>query len=77
MHLSNCNIDYIETCNNDNIWMKSAYLFFNDFPLFFSVFMNIHEYKKKYAYMITCIFDYGMKGLCLSFNLVRILLIDG
>ena len=54
MDLSNCNIDYIKTCNNDNIGMKSAYLYFNDFPLFFSVFINIHEYAN-YAYMICCI----------------------
>ena len=35
----------------------------------FSVFTNIHEYAN-YANMITCIFDHGMKGLCLSFILV-------
>ena len=45
---------------------------FNDFPLFFSVFINFHEYAN-YANMITCIFDHGMKGPCLSFNLVHIL----
>ena len=68
MDLSNCNIDDVKTCNNDNIVMKSAYLyFFNDFPLYFSVLMNIHEYAN-YANMITCIFDHGMKGLCLIFN---------
>ena len=70
MDLSNCNIDNIETCNNDNIGMESAYLYFNDFLLFFSVFINIHEYAN-YANMITCIFDHGMKGLCLSFYLVQ------
>ena len=32
----------------------------------FSFFTNIHEYAN-YANMITCIFDYGMKGLYLSF----------
>ena len=26
--MSNCNIDYIKTCNNDNIGMKSAYLYY-------------------------------------------------
>ena len=71
MDLSNCNIGYIETCNNDNIGMKPAYLFFNDFSLIFSVFINIHEYAN-YANMITCIFDHGIKSLCLSFNLVQI-----
>ena len=77
MHLSNCNIDYIKTSNNDNIGMKSAYLFFfNDFPLFFSVFINMNEYTN-YANMITYIFDHGMKGLCLNFNLVLILVIYG
>ena len=47
---------------------------FNDFALFFSVIINIHEYAS-YANMITCIFDNGMKGLRLSFNLVQILVI--
>ena len=46
----------------------------NDFPLFFSVFINIHEYAN-YANMVCCIFDHGMKGLCLRFNLVHILVI--
>ena len=32
--------------------------------------MKIHEYAN-YANMITCIFDHGMKDLCLSFNLVQ------
>ena len=50
---------------------------FNDCPLssfFFGVFINIHEYAN-YANIITCIFDYGMKVLCLSFYLVQILVI--
>ena len=76
MDLSHCNIDDSKTCNNDNIGMKSAYLYFNDFPLFFSVFINIHEYAN-YANMITCIFDHAMKGQCLSFNLVPILVAYG
>ena len=75
MDLSIGTIDYIKTCYNDNIGMKSAYLYFNDFPLFFSAFINIHKYAK-YANMITCIFDHGMK-VCLSFNLVQILVIYG
>ena len=45
---------------------------FNDFPLFFSVFINIHEYTI-YAKMITCILDHGIKYICLSFYLVHIL----
>ena len=45
-----------------------------DFPLFFSVFINIHEYAN-YANMVRCIFDHGMKGLCRSFILVQILVI--
>ena len=65
MDLSNCNIGYIKPCNNDNIGMKPANLFLNEF---FSVFMNIHEYAY-YANMITCIFEHGMKDLCFSFNL--------
>ena len=75
MDLSSCYIDYIKTCNNDNIGMKSAYLYIsNDFLLFFSVFINIHEHAN-YANMIPCIIDHGMKGLCLSFHLVHILVI--
>ena len=54
-------------------WNQPIY-FCNDFPLFFSVFINIHE-NANYTNMIGCIFDYGMKGLCLSFNLVQILVI--
>ena len=35
MDLSNCNIDYIKTRNNENIGMNSAYLyFFMIFPYF-------------------------------------------
>ena len=65
MDLSNCNMGDIKTCNNDNIGMKSAYLNFNDFSLFFAFFINIHEYAN-YANMITCVFDHVIKGLCLS-----------
>ena len=49
---------------------------FNDFPLIFSVFINIHDYEN-YANMISCIFDHGMKDICLSFYLVQILVIYG
>ena len=49
---------------------------FKAFPLFFSNFINIHEYPN-YDIMITCIFDHGIKGLYLSFNLVQILVIYG
>ena len=45
-----------------------------DFPLIFSVLINIHEYAN-YANMIRCIFDHGMKGLCLSFISVQNLVI--
>ena len=44
------------------------------FPYFLAFFINIHEYAN-YANMIRCIFDHGMKGLCLSFVLVQILVI--
>ena len=33
----------------------------------FKVFINIHEY----ANQIICISGYGMKGICLTFNLVQ------
>ena len=36
------------------------------FSLIFKVFINIHEYANK----IICTFDHGVKGLCLSLNLV-------
>ena len=58
---SNCNIDYIKTCNNDNIRMKSTFYIFVMIFLIFSVFINIH----KYANMIRCTFDHRKKGLCL------------
>ena len=57
-------------------WNQPIYIF-NDFPLLFSVFINIHEYNYNYANKITCIFDHGIKALCLSFNLVQILVIYG
>ena len=44
------------------------------FPYFLAVFINIHEYAN-YANTVRCIFDSGMKGLCLSFILVQILVI--
>ena len=42
---------------------------FNEFPLFLAFFIIIHEYANN-ANKNTCIFDHGVKGLCLSFNLV-------
>ena len=73
MNLSNRNIDHIKTCNNDSISLKSAYLYFSDFPLFLR-FINIHEYAS-YANVITCIFDHWLKGLCFCINFVQILVI--
>ena len=46
-------------------WNLHIYIL-NDFPLFFSIFINIIEYSN-YANMITCIFDHGMKGYVLAF----------
>ena len=40
-------------------WNQPIYIC-NDFPLFFSVFINIHEYAN-YANKVHCIFDHGMK----------------
>ena len=54
-------------------WYQPIYIW-NDFPLFFSVFINIHEYAN-YANKVRCILDHGMKGLCLSFILVQILVL--
>ena len=48
----------------------------NDFPLFFSVFINIHEYAN-FANTITCFFDHGIKDQCLIFHLVQNLVIYG
>ena len=39
----------------------------------FNIFINIDEN----ANMIISIFDHGMKGVCLSFNLVPILVVYG
>ena len=44
------------------------------FPHFFRVSINIHEYAN-YTNMVRCIFDHGLKGLCLSFILVQILVV--
>ena len=49
----------------------SLFIFVMIFPLFFGVFIEIHEY----ANMVHCMFDHGMKSLCLSFILVQILVI--
>ena len=54
-------------------WNQPIYIC-NDFPLFFSIFINIHEYAN-YANMKRCIFDQWIKGLRISFILVQILLI--
>ena len=54
------------TCIIDNIGVKSAYLFFNDFALFLNLFINIHEYAN-YENKIICIFDhiwYLFSSLC-------------
>ena len=56
-------------------WNQPIYIW-NDFPLLFSVFINIHEYAN-YVNMICCIFDHGMKNLCLSLFLVQIVVIYG
>ena len=74
MDLSNCNIDDSKTCNNGNIGMKAAYHFLNNFPLFFSVFININEYAN-YENTTTWIFDHEMKVLCPSINLVPLLVV--
>ena len=52
----------------------SLFIFVKIFPYFCSVFINIHEYAN-YANKVCCIFDHGMKGLCLSFILVQILVL--
>ena len=54
-------------------WNQPIYKF-NDFPLFFSSFLNIHKNANN-ANMICCKFDHGIKGLYLSFILVQILVI--
>ena len=43
MDLSNCTIDYIKTCYNDNIGINQPIYIFNDFPLFLAfllIFIN-------------------------------------
>ena len=50
----------------------SLFIFFMIFPIFYNIFINIHEYPN-YANTV----DHGMKGLCLSFNLVPILVVCG
>ena len=38
MNLPNCTIGYIKACNNDNIGMKSVYLYFYWFSFIFLAF---------------------------------------
>ena len=57
-------------------WNEISLSLLIDFLLFFSVFINIHQYAN-YANMITCIFDHRIIDLCLSFHLVQILVIYG
>ena len=52
--------NHIRGCHGNHAFSRSPYHFFN-------VFINIHEYAN-YANMVRCIFDNGMKGLCLSFT---------
>ena len=42
------------------------------FPYFLVFCINIHEYAN-YANKVRCIFDFGIKGQCLSFILDQIL----
>ena len=49
---------------------------FKDYLLFFNIFINIYEYEI-HSNRIICIFDPGMKGICLSFNLVPLLVVYG
>ena len=52
---------------DDGLGLKSViYCVFYDFPLIFKVFINIHEY----ANWVICISGHGIKGICLTFNLV-------
>ena len=48
-----------------------VYNVYNEFPLHFKVYIDIHEYTN-YANKIISIFDYEIKALCLIFNLIRI-----
>ena len=66
MYRSNCKIDYIKTCNNDNIEMKSAYLYFlMIFPYVLAFFMNIHEYAN-YTNMILAYLTIEWKAYVLA-----------
>ena len=55
--MSNCNIDYIKTCNNDNIGMKSAlFIFVMIFPYFLAfllIFMNMQIMQIRYVAYLT------------------------
>ena len=51
--------------------LKSVYLgVFHDYSLFFYDFNNIHEYANC-TNQIIYIPDNGIKGICLSFNLIH------
>ena len=38
--------------------------------LFFSLLLKVFINMNEHAYKIICIFDHGIKGMCLGFNLV-------
>ena len=51
---------------DDGLGLKSVIYGVYDFPLFLTVLININEY----ANLVICISGHGMKGICLTFNLV-------
>ena len=57
LDLSKSNIDYIKTCNNGNIGMKSAYLYLYWFSLIFLafvlIFMNMQIMQIRYIAYLT------------------------
>ena len=78
--MANCITNYIkknmqQLWSDENLCLKSVYLwcFFYEFTLLFKVFIKIHEY----ANYIICISDCGVKGMCLSFNLIPSLVVYG
>ena len=66
MDWSNCNIDYIKHATMTILGCNQPIYICNDFPFILAFFIKIHEYAN-YANLISCLFDHGMKALCLSF----------
>ena len=65
--LANCITDDLITCNNGGLRQKSVYLcFLYDFPSFLPISLTLVNMQKSIS-------AYGMKGVCLSYDLITLI----